>query len=273
MLVIDDHLRLLVPENEMEPYDRFLEHHGLCKGYQSGEQLIAAMNKDGVNVGVLLHGNNEHRLAMVDQYPKRLVAFAGVQMRALNDDPEATLGNIRRLIARGCRGIGELRLFSEGYGVDNPSLHALIGVAIELDVPIHFECTSTVGEYYPGRIGTMLYDFERLANLYPKLKMILSSWGGGLCLFEMMPELPEKLKNVYYSTGSPVDDFNVGVMLRTVPRVCYPRKILYGSAAPIRSRQIDVYTGSAAPREVIQAILGLNIALLLGLNLNELGSP
>jgi hypothetical protein len=268
MMIIDGHISLAIPEKETTPYDRFLEQHVAFKGYKSGKQLITDMDKDGVDVGIILHGNNDHRLALANRYPQRLIAFAGVQMDALSENSKKELQKIRHLIISGCRGIGEVRLFSHGFGVDEPFLHALVELAIEMDVPIHFECTSTIGEYHPGRLGTMLYDFERLAILFPKLKMILSSWGGGLCLFEMMPELPKLLSNVYYSTASPVDDYDIGLMMRTVHKVCYPRKILYGSLSPHRKRQLDVYKNSGAPKEVVQAVMGLNLAALLGISTN-----
>jgi predicted TIM-barrel fold metal-dependent hydrolase len=264
-MIVDGHICVASPDDQLDPFARFLKAHDRLCGWESSADLIGDMDRDGVDLGVLLEGPNECRLDFVSQFPDRLVAFAGVSLRAMHTRPEATLTQARHDIASGCLGFGQITPYREGMSVDHPAFLALAKLALELDVPIHIEATATVGEYHPGRVSTPLYDFEWLATRYPKLKLILSSWGGGLCLLEMMPELPAVMSNVYYDTTSPVDAYDVNIMLRTVPKVAFARKILYGSGSPLLSRHLDDYWRADAPREVIQAVLGGNMALLLSL--------
>jgi predicted TIM-barrel fold metal-dependent hydrolase len=264
-MIVDGHIHLATPDDELDAFGRFLKAHGQLQGWESGEALVADMDKDGVDLGILLHGSNTRRLQLVRQFPDRLVAFAGVSIRELRADPGRTLAQAREYVENGCLGFGESTPYREGSSLDDPAFRALVELAVELDVPIHIECSAIVGEYRPGRVSTPLYDYERLAVLYPNLKLILSGWGGGLCLYEMMPELPSILANVYYDTTSPVDQYDVNLMMRTVPKVASARKILYGSGSPLCPRNLEEYRQSDAPREVITGVLGDNISLLLGL--------
>lgn len=263
-MIIDGHLIAATPDEELDAYGRFLKAHGRDAGYAEAADLIASMDKDGVDFGVLLEGPNWRRAAFIAEYPKRLGAFAGVSLRALAESPEKTLAEARSHLNAGFLGLGQIGAYREGFDLDHPALRPLYELAVECGKPIHFECTCPVGCGVPGRVSTPLYDFEQLAYQYPQLKMILSSWGGGLCLFEMMPELPRPLTNVYYDTASPVDDFDVDKMMQTVPKIVRTRKILYGSASPLLPRNLRCYQSAHAPKEVIFGVLGNNMRLLLG---------
>ena len=110
-----------------------------------------------------------------------------------------------------------------------------------------------------------LDDFEALAYRFPQLSLILGSWGGTMCLQEMMPELPAAMLNVYYDTASPVDAFDVGIMLGTVTKVVRSRKVLFGSASPLLPRDLGAFRQAGVAREVLFGVLGNNLSLLLGL--------
>jgi predicted TIM-barrel fold metal-dependent hydrolase len=79
----------------------------------------------------------------------------------------------------------------------------------------------------------------------------------------MIPELPKILLNVYYDTYSPVDDFDIGLMLATTHKVIRSRKILYGSGSPMATRRLGDYRNADVPREVVFGVLGNNYKLLL----------
>jgi predicted TIM-barrel fold metal-dependent hydrolase len=271
-MIIDGHINLATPDDELDTFGQFLKASGQQPGWESGASLLADMDRDGVELGILLHGDNARRLELVRQHPDRLLAFAGVSMRRLRADQKGALAQARAHIEQGAVGLGEITPYRDGLSLDDPALGALVELAVTLDVPLHVECTATVGEYHPGRVSTPLYDFERLAVRYPTLKLVLSSWGGGLCLYEMMPELPAILTNVYYDTASAVDAFDVGLMLRTVPRVTATRKILYGSGSPLYPRNLEEFRRADAPREVIDGVLGHHMALLLGLSGSKVGA-
>lgn len=263
-MIIDGHLIVATPEDELDSYGRFLRAHGQGAGWATPEALMENLDADGVDYGILLQGPNKRRAFFIQQYPDRLGAFAAVSLRALASSPQATLRETRSFLRDGFQGLGQITPYREGFDLDDPALRPLFELAVECNVPLHIECTCTVGNGVPGRVSTPIYDFEEVARQFPTLKLILSSWGGGLCLFEMMPELPRLLTHVYYDTTSPVDNFEVSTMLQTVPKIIRTRKILYGSGSPLKPRDLAAYRSAPVPQEVLFGVLGNNMKLLLG---------
>jgi len=264
-MIIDGHIYLWTPEEDLDAYGKYLRSHGKLKGWDSSDELLRDMDKDGIDFGVILHGSNTKRQEAIKKHPDRLAAFAGVRIREIAHDREGALSNVRKQIEGGCVGIGDVSLYAEVSNIFDQAFLDLVELAAELNVPLHLECTATVGEFRPGKNCTPLYDYEELVLQYPALKLILSSWGGGLCLYEMMPELPVLYMNVYYDTAGVSEEFDPMTMMRTVPKVASARKILYGSGTPNRERRLDEFRNSDAPQEVIDAVLGNNLMLLLGL--------
>lgn len=264
-MIIDGHIHLVTPDEELDSFGRFLKSHGRLKGWSSLDDLVTGMDKDGVDLGIILYGPNGARKEALTRFPDRFKSFFGVSLRALKAAPDQTRSDIVNSIKEGFVGIGEVTPYREGFGLDDPALDQLAKLAVELDVPLHVETTATVGDYIPGRTTTPLYDIERFAMDYPKLKLILSDWGAGLCLFEMMPEVARTLRNVYYDTTSIVDEYEVDIMLDTVSKVVRANKILYGSGSPYNERRLDRFKQAPAPKETVARVLGLNYQTLLRL--------
>jgi predicted TIM-barrel fold metal-dependent hydrolase len=264
-MVIDGHIHLVTPDEELDPFGRFLQSRGRLKGWSSVDDLVASMDKDGIDLGIIVYGSNKGREEARARFPDRIKSFFGVSLRAIKAAPEQTLSEVVNAIKGGYVGIGEVTPYREGFGLDDPVIELLAGLAINLDVPLHVEATATVGDYIPGRTTTPLYDIERFAMDHPKLKLILSDWGAGLCLFEMMPEVAQTLRNVYYDTASIVDEYEIDIMLSTVPKVVRAHKILYGSGSPYNERYLGKYKEAPAPKETVARILGSNYKTLLKL--------
>ena len=137
-------------------------------------------------------------------------------------------------------GFGQIELHRYGFNVDDPDFLSLVDLSIYLNIPLHLESSITIGNYEPGKISTPLYHFGGLlAQKFPDLKLILS-WGGGLCLFEMMPELPGTLRNTYYDSTCLTEGFDNQTMLRTATKVTSQHKMIFGSGAPLCRRFIQV---------------------------------
>lgn len=264
-MIIDGHLLIATPADELDAYGRMLAAHGLNKGWDAPEPLLDSLAADGVDFGLILQGPNRLREKFVARDPAKLGAFAAVPLRELAASPEKGLADARARIKDGYLGFGQISPYREGMNLDDPPLMALFELAQELGVPVHVEMTCSAGEPSPARVNTPIYDFEFIARRFPKLSLIIGSWGGTLCLYEMIPELPKLLLNVYYDTYSPVDDFDVGLMLATTHKVIRSRKILYGSGSPMRPRSLGAYTSADVPKEVLFGVLGNNYKLLLGL--------
>lgn len=264
-MIIDLHLALATPVAARTPYEHYLAAHGRLAGCESGAEAVRALDADGVDFGVILHGPPAGRLAAVEAFPRRLGAFVPVSLRAVESDPAGALAAVRRAVAAGCLGIGSLTPYREGLSLDAPGVAAVCDLAAELRVPVHFECSAPGIDAAVGRVSTPIYDFEALARRHPRTAFILASWGGLLCLHEMMPELPRGLNNVHYDTASPVDAFDVPALLATVPKVVRQTRLLYGSAAPLKPRNLTPYRSAGVPREVREGVLGRNARQLLRL--------
>lgn len=265
-MIIDGHILIETPPGELDAYGRFLAAHGRNKGWAAPEPLLDSLAADGVDYGLILEGPNHLREKFVARDPAKLGAFAAVSLRELAASPKKTLADARARINDGYLGFGQLTPYREGMNVDDPPLTGLFELAVELGVPVHFECTCSFGDAVPGRVNTPIYDFEAVARQFPSLSLILGSWGGTMCLHEMMPELPKVLLNVYYETYSPVDDFDIGLMLATTHKIIRSRKILYGSGSPMAPRRLDEYRKADIPKEALFGVLGNNYRLLLGLH-------
>lgn len=262
-MIIDFHLSLQTPPVRRTPYERFLADHGVADGYATAGEAVAALDRDGIDLGVLLHGPLEDRLAAVAAHPGRLLAFAPVSLRALQRDPAATIAAAAKALDHGCAGLGSITPYREAIDLDDASVDVLCALAAERGVPVHFECSIPSVTPAPGRVSTPIYDFEALARRHPQASFILGSWGGLLCLHEMMPELPRALNNIHYDTATPVDDADVDALLATVPKIVRQTRVLYGSASPRKPRDLSPYRSAAVPREVGEGILGRNARFLL----------
>ncbi|WP_207643273.1 amidohydrolase family protein [Cellulosilyticum ruminicola] len=61
-----------------------------------------------------------------------------------------------------------------------------------------------IGHDYVGKTNTPLKDLEAFVNHHPELKIVLAHWGGGIFMYEMMKEVRERFKNVYYDNAATV---------------------------------------------------------------------
>ena len=105
-MIVDGHIYLNTPVEELDAYRKYLKAHGRQKGWDSVDDLLRDMDKDGVDFGVILHGSNTRRIDAINNHPDRLAAFAGVRIREMAQDRDGTLSRLRKQIEDGCVGIG-----------------------------------------------------------------------------------------------------------------------------------------------------------------------
>lgn len=265
-MIIDSHIVVEKNKEHLTTYDQFLFSSGFNKGYRSSKQILSDMDKDGVDVSIIMQGSNEKRLEYVKMHPDRLAAFADVSILELKNNISQTLNKAKQYIDEGFLGFGQIQLYRYGLNIDEESFIKLVELSVNLDVPIYLECSIDFGDYEAFKINSPLYDLEALAVQFPALKLILSSWGNGLCLFEMMPELPKLLKNTYYESTCFLEGFDIQTMLTTASKVASPHRLIYGSGVPQNYRRIQEIKSTVIPKEVIDGFLGRNLSLLLGLN-------
>ena len=237
------------------------------------EELIAAMDKDGVDISVVLNFGwstlslcaeiNDYILESVTRYPKRLIGFCSIV--PTHDD--AALKELERCIRGGARGIGELR--KDTHIMKKTSLEntkPLVDIIIKHNLILLTHASEPVGHRYSGKgeaTPDMLY---ALITAFPDLKLVCAHWGGGLPFYALMPEVKSALKNVYFDTAASPFLYSPQVYGQVVQLVGED-KILFGSDYPLipQRRFLKEIAALDLSAEIKSKILSGNAKKLLGI--------
>jgi predicted TIM-barrel fold metal-dependent hydrolase len=220
----------------------------------TADELIAAMDKDGIDMSVILNigwtthelcrETNDYIIDAVSRYPERLVGFGAVQPNS----PKAAVAEIERCARAGLKGVGEMRpdvqLFDLG---DEMVMAPLAEVLQEHRLPLLLHSSEPIGHEYPGKglvFPDILYPF---ITSFPALTVVCAHWGGGLPFYALMPEVKEALSNVYFdSAASPF--LYTPEVYRQVIQLAGADKVLFGSDYPL-----------LAPSRLLKEIEGLGL--------------
>lgn len=293
LMKIDAHVHLIPPglksnfaifANE-EPYWHLLlnpPNGRSIQGYATPEMMLRDMDTAGIERVVLVgeyfrqHANcvqrNDAAIKLVRRWPSRILALAALQPSA----GLAARDELTRCLAAGMVGVGELNPYAQGFRLDDDAFLALAEQCVMHDVPLNLHVSEEIGGFYPGKSTTPLRHYYELACRLPDLKLILAHWGGGLFLYELMPEVKRRLRNVWYDTAATPLLFPVEKIFRTALTCIDHRKLLYGSDYPLRiypraMHEPDLHTFLHAVQmlnlnaRVEADILGNNAARLFGL--------
>ncbi len=180
------------------------------------EHLLEEMERSEVDRSViagfgwtdqeLARRSNDYLLECASKHPDILIPLCSVNPLWPND---AAPREAERCLNFGARGIGELHADTQGW-VDLPynCLDDLMSVArqyVENRNKIAFVVihgSEPLGHTYPGK-GTMTPDrLLQLAARFPDNSFIFSHFGGGLPIYEHMPEVKPALANVAFDTAA-----------------------------------------------------------------------
>jgi uncharacterized protein len=238
----------------------------------TAEQLIAAMDRDGIDVSVVLNYAwqttalicevNDYILEAVAKYPKRLIGFC---MAPLIDN-DIALREIERCVAGGARGLGEIRpdIQIERFGIFR--LEPVVDYLMEHDLILLTHASEPVGHHYPGKGSAtpdLLFEF---ILAYPELKIVCAHWGGGLLFYANMPEVKDALKNTWFDSAASPFLYKPDIY-RHVTEIAGADKVLFGTDYPLipAQRYFDEIDTIYLPDGVKRGILGENARRLLGL--------
>ncbi len=237
------------------------------------EELIANMDRDGVDISVLQNigwtthelcvETNDYFLECIARYPGRLIAFCSVQPQSY----DAALKEIERCANAGAQGIGELRPDTQLFElIDEEIMTPFVEILVKHDLPLLLHTSEPVGHIYHGK-GTItpdtLYPF---ISRYPELNLICAHWGGGLPFYSLMPEVKKAFANVYFDTAASPFLYSPEIY-SLVAGLVGPEKILMGSDYPLLppSRLIGEIMATNLPEEEKNLILANNAIRLLGI--------
>jgi predicted TIM-barrel fold metal-dependent hydrolase len=277
-MIIDFHTHIF-PRDIRENRDKLFPAEPAFKLlYQSANSrligaadLIDAMDKNQVAKSVVFgfpwknsavfKPHNDYIVEMVQKYPDRLSGFGCFEPAGENVVAEA-----ERCIAAGVSGIGELAFYQTG--IDESALDRLAPI-MELcagrDLPVLIHTNEPVGHDYHGKTPITMAQIYRLINRFPRNKIVLAHWGGGIFFFSLLKkEVKESLKNVYFDTAaSPYlydpEIYQIAAKLIGVDR------ILFGSDYPLLppTRYFDEMAQAGLTKIQLKKITGENAAQLL----------
>ncbi|MFC1958018.1 amidohydrolase family protein [Chloroflexota bacterium] len=239
----------------------------------TADELIASMDKDGIDVSVVLNlgwskhelcvETNDYILESIARYPKRLIGFGAVQPKSL----EAALDEIERCAKGGIRGIGEMRPDMQSLDLkDNTVMQPLIETITRHNLILLTHASEPVGHEYQGKgsiTPDMLYP---LITNFPDLTLVCAHWGGGLPFYALMPEVRKAMSNVFFDTAASPFLYSPQIYNQVIQLVGAD-KILFGSDYPLlaQSRLLKEIKSLDMPTETEQLILGGNAQRLLGI--------
>ncbi len=239
----------------------------------SGEDLIAAMDEDGVDKAVLCGfcwsqhetcvEHNDYTIEMVKRYPDRFIGLASIQPKA----GQKAVTEVERCFANGLRGIGEWNPMGQKFDLhDHDMLAPIAEAASSHAMPIVVHTTEPLGHEYKGKHGADLADVYEFVKRFPSVSVICAHWGGGLPFYELMPEVAAVSQNLYYDTAASSFLYSPAIF-RIVPQLVGSRRILFGSDFPLvrHAKFLEQIRALHMARETQDAILGKNAQALLRL--------
>jgi uncharacterized protein len=225
--------------------------HGAQFGVSlDAEGLVAAMRDNGIAAGALFAPDNESVREVVDSVPGVYGLFWA------NPRLPGYLEQARSYLAHpGFVGI-KLHPLIDGYHPNDRSVHPLIDLAIEHDLPV------LIHSGHP--VFTLPWIIEELIVNFPDAKVILAHMGhGNVFYINASIEIARRHPGVYLETsGMPMPTKIVDAI-----EILGPTRVLYGSDMPVYHPQseIDKVRLSGLSDELVDRVLDRNArALFLG---------
>jgi len=252
----DPHFSLLYKNKK----SRMIDHEGLC----------AAMDTGGVDISVAMgfpwtgevyaREQNEYFAEVAASHGDRIVPFGTVAL-----DEKNIKARVKEVKALGLGGIGEAGFYHTGFNDEGEVyLHALMEAAAEEALPVCLHVNEPVGHHYTGKYDPEFSRIYKLISDFPDLKIILAHWGGGILFYELMPEVKEAFKNVYYDTAASPYLYDKKIYA-AASEITGGDKILFGSDFPLIpiKRYRDEIEAAVADEDLRKKIMGANAALFL----------
>jgi predicted TIM-barrel fold metal-dependent hydrolase len=190
-------------------------------------------------------------------YPNR-IAWLAITSPASGNDSATALADA---FETGASGAGELNADAQGFDLADPAgLESLAEVCIVHNKAAMFHVSEPVGHDYPGK-GTSTPDkLLRLLAAFPDLRVVAAQWGGGMPIYELMPEVRTAAVNLAYDSAASTYLYDHKIFESTVGLVGED-KVLFASDFPVL-RQGPLLAQAAnrswASPEVMTKILGDN---------------
>lgn len=205
----------------------------------TAEELLEYMDQAGIEKAIaqaigwgtnrLCHIHNEYMAQINAKYSERLIPLGCF-------NPRDRLGAENELSFcrdAGLKGIGELRADKQGFRLtDRELLYPFMRFMQKNNMFLSLHCSEPVGHHYNGKGSVWPQDVYAFLQNFPDLKTILAHFGGGLCLYGLMPEVKEAFKNAIVDCAAQPYLYDQKIY-RMVSEILGEEKIVYGSDYPL----------------------------------------
>lgn len=243
-MIVDTHVHVYPPEvrenwrsiASSEPYFA-AEVTGRVHRWASADDVLAAMDADGVDESWICG------FAFTDLGLCRLCNDYVLECAELSDRlkpiiavPPLARGacdEIARCAERGAIGVGELLPDGQRFNVDDiDETWRFAAECHERGLFVLLHVAEPVGREYPGKGKSGPREAYLFAQNHPELRIVMAHCGGGLFLYEQMPDARVTLRNVWYDIAAAPFVYRSSIF-NSVITSGTSGKFLYGSDFPI----------------------------------------
>jgi len=189
----------------------------------------------------------------------RIIPFIACDL----DKRALSVKEIERCYKKGAKGIGEIGVYEKGLeegelkGLDN-----VANIAEEVGIPIIIHVNEQVGHIYNGKTPIDFVALTDFIKRHPFLKIVLAHLGGGLCFYEIMPEIKDIFRNVYYDTAAL--PFIYSAEIYRYIEAFISKKVLFGTDYPLLGPRRYMHAIELMGKEAQGDILFMNARRFLG---------
>jgi predicted TIM-barrel fold metal-dependent hydrolase len=244
-VIIDTHVHIYPPEivadcESIARGEDFFdaEIHGKAHKWAVGEDVLFAMDEDGVDESWICgFGFKDLGLCrLCNDYVLDLAGASGGKLKPLAVAPPLARGaeaEILRCAERGAIGVGEILPDGQHFNIDQiDETWRFAGVCHEAGLFALIHVSEPVGRDYPGKGCAGPAEAFKFARNHPELRIVFAHCGGGLFLYEHMPEVRMVLQNVWYDTAAAPFLYSSAVFDSVASSGAWG-KFLFGSDFPI----------------------------------------
>lgn len=248
-MFIDTHVHVYLPQlrrdreliSRSEPHFDLLTRHSAHR-WGTADELIAVMDATGVDQSWIFGFAfrdpglcalcNDYVIEAVRRWPDRLRGFAVV-----NPCRRGFIAEMERCAAAGLVGVGELFPRGQGFDLDDQrQTWRLAAACADMNMLLCVHTAEPVGHDYAGKGNVGPKEAAAFCVHHPCTDVIFAHFGGGLWLYETMPEMKLYLRRARYDIAAWPYLYGAAVM-GAVKAAGVTDKMLYGSDWPILDRK------------------------------------
>ncbi len=136
----------------------------------------------------------------------------------------------------GAVGVGELNADGQGFDLEeSKKMQPLMEICKEFQKPVMLHASEPVGHGYPGKGTAVPSKLVRWIRAFQDQPLVLAHWGGGLPFYELMPEIAELTRWVFYDSAASTYIYNQRVF-SVVASLVGTDRIIFGTDYPVLSQ-------------------------------------